>query len=123
MAEQHDADERTPINPIDPANVDDAVDTSEPILRSDAITDLDDVPHPADYDEEMASANLVESGLGTDVPGTDLHEVTQQGEQAIAKVSGNILPDPTGGDGDFAALMGEEAEDPDHESLLNDEEE
>ena len=77
------------------------------ILRSAETTDLSDVPHPADYDEELANARLVEAGLGSDVPSTDLDHVERQGERPIAKTTGNVIPDPSGGEGDLQATLGE----------------
>ena len=76
------------------------------ILRSSETTDPNDVPHPADYDEELAPAHLVEAGLGSDVPSTDLDEVEREGMQPIAKTTGNVLPDPIGGEGDYDAARG-----------------
>lgn len=98
------------INPDDPTDMM-GEDVSDPILASDGITDLNDVPNPADYDEELASAELVESGLGTDVPGTALDEVEREGIAPIAKVSGNAAPDPLGGEDDKTALMGLDTDD------------
>ena len=121
---------RTPdirINPDDPTDMH-ATDTADPVMASDAITDLNDVPNPADYDEELASAELVEAGLGGDVPGTDLDEVEREGLTPIAKVSGNAVPDPLGGTDDKNAALGldtddGEPDDPDAVTPGSDEEE
>lgn len=112
MAREPDnADEpATPINPDDPTDMHGS-DVSDPVMPSDAITDLGKVPNPADYDEEMASANLVEAGLGSDVPGTQLEEVEREGVSPIAKVSGNAVPDPMGGTDDMNAALGLDTDD------------
>lgn len=113
------------INPDDPTDMH-GTDVSDPVLESDEITDLDRVPNPADYDEEMAAAHLVEAGLGNDVPGTDLHEVEQEGVTPIAKVSGNAVPDQAGGTDDKTAMLGldtDDGEPDDPDAVIHDEEE
>ena len=92
----------------------------EAIVRSAAITD-GELPNPAEYDEELMEARLVEQGSRLDVPSTDLDDVEQAGVQPIAKTTGNMSPDPTGGEGDLQAAMGETVTgDPDNPDAVDD---
>ena len=68
------------------------------ILGSAGITNTGRVPNPADYDEELADAKLVEAGLGNPVPGVREHEVERSGVEAVADTTGSAVPTPGGGD-------------------------
>lgn len=68
------------------------------ILGSAGITDTRKVPNPADYDEELADAKLVEAGLGNPVPGVREDEVERAGVSAVAGTTGSAVPKPGGGD-------------------------
>ena len=115
-----------PINPDDPTDMHGA-DVADPVLPSDAITNLNQVPNPAEYDEELAEARLVEQAVNEPVPGVHEDEVEREGVQPIAKTVGNVVPDSQGGTDDMTAALGldtddGEPDDPD-EVIFDDEEE
>ena len=74
------------------------------VLGSAGITDTHQVPNPADYDEELADAKLVEAGLGNPVPGVREEEVEMAGTSPVAETTGSATP--VGGGGDMVAAFG-----------------
>ena len=94
---------------------------NDPLLGSMATTDRSKVPNPADYDEELADAKLVEKGLGDAVPGTTPDAVETMGETVLAQTTGTAAASKMGGTGDLQAVLGDTVTgDPDNPDAVDD---
>ena len=83
------------------------------VLGSAGIVDTNKVPNPANYDEELADAKLVEAGIEEGVPGVHENEVEREGIAAVADTTGTVTSSVGGGDM-VAAFGGPVTGDPDN---------